>query len=417
MKSILYTLSIFLVFIATSCSENSHEPEPPSILDTEPKAVLMNDNGTYYTLHDSFVRLRNADGSIIKSLDIEVPAPVSINAGYGDMKECYFSLFYLSRLGNNLVSIAMCTDYNLDNAPRYAITIDPNLTSSRRYEIANAMFFDFLNDHLFSFKRNGEFFLYDQNIALEKSGKVDVQITNTHAIGYYSSNYYALAYAVGLPNDTQGDVIIDFYNEKLTPVSFESVSDVIKKNFPNETNEPRYEKQTYAFVDDHLEVTYYFTLFDGSKKEVVISYDMQGHNLDDSLVYSPVHIDLEYASLWDVYGVHAPGEYTFFNIDKNIPAGFVYNSSTFTGFGGVLLLNSFLGEIKAFDAACPVEASRDVSIDIDTDSYVAVCHKCGSKYDVFQGNGAPLSGKALELKYGLKQYRATHLGMGYVISN
>ncbi len=417
MKSFLYTLSIFLVFIAASCSENNHESEPPSILETVPKAALMNDNGTYYTLHDSFVRLRNADGTIIKSLDIDVPAPVSVNSGYGAMKECYFSLFSLNRLGNNLVTIALRTDYNLDKAPRYAIAVDPELTSSIRYEIANAIFFDFLNDHLFSFKRNGEFFLYDQNIALVKSGKVDVQITNTFAIGYNASNYYALAYGVGLPNDTQGNVIIDFFNGKVTRVSFESVSDVIKKYFPNETNEPRYEKQTYEFVGDHLEVTYYFTLFDGTNKEVVISYDMQGHNLDDSFAYSPVYIDLEYASLWDVYGVHSPGDYTFFNIDKNIPTGFVYSADSFTGFGGVLVINTLLGEVKAFDAACPVEASRDVTIDVDTDNYVAVCHKCGSKYDVFQGNGAPMSGKALTFKYGLKQYRATHLGMGYVISN
>ncbi len=56
-------------------------------------------------------------------------------------------------------------------------------------------------------------------------------------------------------------------------------------------------------------------------------------------------------------------------------------------------------------------------VDIDSDTYDAVCHKCGSKYYVFQGNGTPLSGNALELKYGLKQYRATHLGMGYGISN
>lgn len=133
-----------------------------------------------------------------------------------------------------------------------------------------------------------------------------------------------------------------------------------------------------------------------------------------------VRIDLGTYALWNTYGVSGAGDYRIFNREKRLPANFPYNMNTYTGYGGVLLMMGFEGgdfAPVAYDAACPVENRADVSVGVDA-NFDAVCPRCGSRYNVFNGGGGPLSGQAHDAHYGLRRLyvRATNNG-GYMISS
>ncbi|MBO7609921.1 MAG: hypothetical protein J6S96_06950 [Muribaculaceae bacterium] len=136
-----------------------------------------------------------------------------------------------------------------------------------------------------------------------------------------------------------------------------------------------------------------------------------------------VNIDLGTYALWNTYGVAGVGDYRIFDRGKQLPANFPFNINTYTGYGGVLLIMAFDGITasyapQAYDAACPVENSPNVSIGIDSDKLEAVCPQCHSRYNVLTGMGGPISGVAYTNKYGLRTYRArpTDNG-GYIITS
>jgi hypothetical protein len=59
------------------------------------------------------------------------------------------------------------------------------------------------------------------------------------------------------------------------------------------------------------------------------------------------------------------------------------------GYGGLIIGDSYYNGYCAFDAACPVEASRDIIVELTTDGLgYAVCPKCKTKYDL-NNYGAP----------------------------
>jgi nitrite reductase/ring-hydroxylating ferredoxin subunit len=67
-----------------------------------------------------------------------------------------------------------------------------------------------------------------------------------------------------------------------------------------------------------------------------------------------------------------------------------------TGFGGVLVYHG-ADAYYAFDAACPHEASRSVSVEITDDAHLyAVCPRCHTQYDLMSGIGNPVSGPGKE---------------------
>ena len=81
--------------------------------------------------------------------------------------------------------------------------------------------------------------------------------------------------------------------------------------------------------------------------------------------------------------------------------------------GNGLIICSGVEEYYAYDRTCPhdyVNNSLSVKVDIDPkDSRIAVCPKCGTKYELTVG-GTPLSGVG---RYPLKNYR-TNLQGNYV---
>lgn len=130
----------------------------------------------------------------------------------------------------------------------------------------------------------------------------------------------------------------------------------------------------------------------------------------------PAYLDFATSAAWSLYGVQ-PFGYRYFNKSEHLPADFPYTENSATGFGGILLVADVNGTVRAYDAACPVEGKADVRVHVDTELMQAVCPKCGSHFDIFTYKGTPLSGVALEKKYGLKNYKATkNANGGYVIT-
>lgn len=141
-----------------------------------------------------------------------------------------------------------------------------------------------------------------------------------------------------------------------------------------------------------------------------------------------VMINLTPQASWQTYGVLGFGDSRRFIRELRDPSNFPWTAQTYTGFGGILLVNgvdaftSEAGVPLAYDLACPVECQRDVRVVMVNEDPlpVAQCPVCKSRYDVIQAGGRPLSGKALTENYGLRIYRclqpANGMG-GYIVTN
>lgn len=141
---------------------------------------------------------------------------------------------------------------------------------------------------------------------------------------------------------------------------------------------------------------------------------------DDRIPVTPVNITFQTQADWDIYGVPGALSWKRFIRELRQPANFPYTEMTYTGFGGILLVCDVLGTPQAYDLACPVERSRDVRVNIDPkDEYLAVCPKCGSKYNVVSLTGHPVAGRAAEQGFALRRYYVgTGRGNAYmVVSN
>ena len=140
----------------------------------------------------------------------------------------------------------------------------------------------------------------------------------------------------------------------------------------------------------------------------------------------PVYLNLSGAGVWNTYGVGGVGMHREFIKDKNLPGGFPYLASSYTGYGGILLAgvdaaSNFADETwpylpVAYDMSCPVEAERDVVVYVDDNTFEAVCPKCQSHYTLMSGGG-PIAGPAVGLRYGLEPYKCIGSPMtGFIIT-
>ena len=99
-------------------------------------------------------------------------------------------------------------------------------------------------------------------------------------------------------------------------------------------------------------------------------------------------------------------EYTRSNINSQIGER--------AGFGGVLVIHTMLGEYKAFDLTCPYEINQNITVKVDDEVLYAVCPKCGTKYEIGFGTGAPDGAS----KHGLLEYhKITLTGSNLRVSN
>lgn len=83
------------------------------------------------------------------------------------------------------------------------------------------------------------------------------------------------------------------------------------------------------------------------------------------------------------------------------------------GYAGLIVGNSSFNGYCAYDAACPVEASRKSVLTIINDGLgTAVCPTCGSKFNLNNG-GIPIEG---ESKEQLKRYKVSLVSGGTELS-
>ncbi len=118
-----------------------------------------------------------------------------------------------------------------------------------------------------------------------------------------------------------------------------------------------------------------------------------------------VNVNLTFWSIadWEHCGVGGAGQSRRFIRELKIPANYPYTALTYTGFGGILLCTTYIGDNVAYDLSCPVECRYDVRVSVNDDGY-AKCAKCHSCYDIFELHGHPISGEAAHKGYGLKTY-------------
>lgn len=140
------------------------------------------------------------------------------------------------------------------------------------------------------------------------------------------------------------------------------------------------------------------------------------HTLDDDRIpVTPVNLPFSTEAIWTIYGTPAAMDCNIFIRDKRIPHNFPYTASSYTGFGGILLVCTVLGEPAAYDLACPVERDRNVVVGINSESSLAECPVCHSTYDVFSLNGYPVSGIAAQKGYGLRRYKVGRGRIDYML--
>ncbi len=128
---------------------------------------------------------------------------------------------------------------------------------------------------------------------------------------------------------------------------------------------------------------------------------------DDSRIpYMEVNIDLTTLGYWNTYGVSALGMSRRFIRQDKVPSNFPYTATTFTGYGGVLLVTDIQNYPLVYDLSCPVEKSATVRVEFDSETLLARCPKCHSEYNVCEFYGSPVSGEAYTKKWSLRRYRA-----------
>jgi hypothetical protein len=85
------------------------------------------------------------------------------------------------------------------------------------------------------------------------------------------------------------------------------------------------------------------------------------------------------------------------------------------GLGGLLVVRTPFDTWAAFDLACPNEPTpnQNAIVEVDEDGINAVCPRCGTKYQIFDGTGIALEGK----KFGLRSYNVAVSGNTGVVTN
>ncbi|MDE6792584.1 MAG: hypothetical protein K2J48_05830 [Muribaculaceae bacterium] len=148
---------------------------------------------------------------------------------------------------------------------------------------------------------------------------------------------------------------------------------------------------------------------------------------DERIPNMPVNIRLADAGTWNSFGVAGFGSHRQFILANGIrqPRSFPFSEMSATGFGGVLLISGidpFSNDTDiplAYDLACPVERDAKVIVEIENETYSAVCHSCGSVFNVTTAGGSPISGPAASgTPCGLRRYQCISSGAGgYLITN
>ena len=136
---------------------------------------------------------------------------------------------------------------------------------------------------------------------------------------------------------------------------------------------------------------------------------------EDKFPDTNVYVAFNTQAEWSTFGVISPCSWKFFDRTNNKPTNFPYTGEMATGLGGLFLIQDFFGNPFAIDAACPVERDQSIRIWLDAETGIANCQSCGSKFNLFEHHGLPISGPATEKGFALKEYNVDFFGYPYAI--
>lgn len=144
-------------------------------------------------------------------------------------------------------------------------------------------------------------------------------------------------------------------------------------------------------------------------------------HIDDTRI-PPTNVNVVFTTvgMWNTYGVSGALDHRRFIHDTRnpVPPDFPFTGTTYTGYGGILLVGDLYGNPLAYDLACPYEVNPQIRVVVNEDTHDAACPVCGSTYDVFGGDGRPTSGPSAEKGrgYGLRRYKVIDGGaMNYKV--
>ncbi len=279
-------LSLLLLLYCGACSSNNNEPEQEVEIESVPLAKITNSDGSYYTLHDSYVSLRSASDAKISRLYFDAPDPLTVNTGYGKQEELYYKPTTFNTLGSFIVAGYNVTYYSAGNdkwiydfAPGYLYLFNESLTSYSKKEIPNGLML--CQNNLFvSVNDSFGYTLYDKNLTIVKQSD---GIDNLEPLSYWgqcllspvNSKYYLLCNAKA--NDKWNTlVIVNLSDEVFNEVQLPTITEIITEYFPEETVTPRLDETLYSMDGNNYMVTYTFTLYNGSIKTVSIKFNLLG---------------------------------------------------------------------------------------------------------------------------------------------
>lgn len=138
---------------------------------------------------------------------------------------------------------------------------------------------------------------------------------------------------------------------------------------------------------------------------------------DERIPYAEVHLTFMTVGDWNIHGVKGDAaDYRCYIYTPNarppekVPADFPFTGLDHTGYGGIMLVTDVLGDLHAYDMACPYEARPTVRISVPAGSTEARCSQCGSTFDIYMNHGNPLTGPAADRGYALRRYHVSSSG-------
>lgn len=290
MKLIKIFFLICGLFLLESCSNNEEQlPTDRLEVETMPLAEILNADGTKYVLHNSYLTHRTSDNKVLHKIDIIIPKPLLLDIGYGQKKEVPFRFSFFTLIDNR---IALGVSPMLFGVPipqqeevsrqvnSYIYFVDADFKNLAKKEVQGGLL-HYENGLFISYISGLSYILYDKNLQVILKGKTTEEL-ETYAFGAHlakiASNFY-LVLKVRKPSVGYFDTIVNLNDGTSNVIDYLETNEIIKEHFAAEKYLPHLDSQSMTLVpgeQGYLKVTYNFTLYDGSKREVFYNYDVNG---------------------------------------------------------------------------------------------------------------------------------------------
>lgn len=303
-QKITFFLSLF-AFFAVSCSSDEPDPKQEVYPESESIKTIYNADGSYYSLHYECIRLRNANGKLISEIGYFVPDGVTIDKPYGQKDYAPYGIVDFYKYADNIVLVFSADDSNSsteigENGVGIAYVFDDKLNEMTTKEFKHGLGYH-IEDEYAVVGPDCSLYVYDPifnfSYKIEKPADADMptrpaQRHGSHipAFGKVNGNFYLMGDGKSpYSQDTEEAIIVDYANQTTHLIYKPSRSCIVHDFLPEESSHyPRFDSNTYSFVQDHFEITYPYITYGGITGSVVYKYDVQGNQIEPA--YSP-HLD------------------------------------------------------------------------------------------------------------------------------